>query len=393
MLDAIYDLNYHMSMKKILFRKLLTDYLTFFILALLSSSIIVWVFQAVNFLDIMIEDGRDYIVYINYSLLHFPKILAKLFSFVLFFSVFYVTIKYENNNELLIFWNFGIHKKELVNLVLRFSLVMTVIQIMLTSVLVPNSQDTAKSFLRKSTVNVFENFIKPQRFNDTIKNLTIYSEKKDSEGNLYNLYVKKKINDDEYQITYAKKGLFRNLNNTPYLVLFQGETISGKGKNTTKLKFLRSEFPLNNIETNTTTYKKTQELSTINLINCIKKINQVSINKINFADDQIENCSTRNLRSILKEIYKRIIIPFYIPLLMLVPYLLILISKENENFSKLKYATFFIGLSFIIFSETTIRLISTNSLLNYFLFGIPFLSIALLYMVLLKNFSFNHNST
>ena len=78
---------------------------------------------------------------------------------------------------------------------------------------------------------------------------------------------------------------------------------------------------------------------------------------------------------------------------MLVPYLLILISKENENFSKLKYATFFIGLSFIIFSETTIRLISTNSLLNYFLFGIPFLSVALLYMVLLKNFSFNHNST
>ena len=65
MLDAIYDLNYHISMKKILFRKLLTDYLTFFILALLSSSIIVWVFQAVNFLDIMIEDGSDDIIYIN----------------------------------------------------------------------------------------------------------------------------------------------------------------------------------------------------------------------------------------------------------------------------------------------------------------------------------------
>ena len=54
-------------MKKILFRKLLFDCFYFFIITLLSTSIIIWVFQAVNFLDIMIEDGRDYLVYINYS--------------------------------------------------------------------------------------------------------------------------------------------------------------------------------------------------------------------------------------------------------------------------------------------------------------------------------------
>ncbi len=379
-------------MKKILFRKLLTDYLTFFVLALLSSSIIVWVFQAVNFLDIMIEDGRDYIIYINYSLLHFPKILAKLYPFVLFFSLFYMTIKYENNNELLIFWNFGVHKTELINLILKLSIIMTIIQVILTSILVPKSQDTAKSFLRKSTVNVFENFIKPQRFNDTIKNLTIYSEKKDLEGNLYNIYVKKKINDDEYQVTYAKRGLFKDLNKIPYLVLFKGETINGKGNNTTKLKFLKSEFPLNDIESNATTYKKTQELSTFNLLKCIKKLNKVSLNKINYVYDEIENCSIKNFRSIHKEIYKRIIIPFYIPLLMLVPYILITTSKESEKFSKLKYLTFFIGLFFIIFSETTIRLISTNDLFNYFISSIPLLSISLLYILFLKKFNINPKS-
>ena len=67
-------------MKKILFRKLLIDYLSFFLITLLGSSIVVWVFQAVNYLDIMIEDGRDYTIYINYSLLNFPKILSKLFT-------------------------------------------------------------------------------------------------------------------------------------------------------------------------------------------------------------------------------------------------------------------------------------------------------------------------
>ena len=160
-------------MKKILFRKLLLDYMSFFLIALFSSSIIIWVFQAVNFLDIMIEDGRDYIVYINYSLLNFPKIISKLFPFVIFFSLFYVTLKYEANNELMIFWNFGINKIQLINFIFKISIFLLFIQIILTSIIVPKSQDLARSFLRTSTISFYDNFIKPQRFNDTIKGVTI----------------------------------------------------------------------------------------------------------------------------------------------------------------------------------------------------------------------------
>ena len=89
-------------MKKILFRKLMSDYLIFLSLALLSTGIVIWVFQAVNYLDIMIEDGRDYLVYINFSILNFPKTISKIYPFILFFSLFYITVKYELNNELII---------------------------------------------------------------------------------------------------------------------------------------------------------------------------------------------------------------------------------------------------------------------------------------------------
>ena len=178
-------------MKKILFRKLLIDYLSFFLIALLGSSIVVWVFQAVNYLDIMIEDGRDYTIYINYSLLNFPKILSRLFPFVLFFSIYHITSKFEYNNELLILWNFGVNKIELINFIFRFSLILMIVQLIFSSLIIPKSQDIARSFLRASTVNFFGNFIKPQRFNDTIKDVTIYSERKDDNGNLFNLYLKK----------------------------------------------------------------------------------------------------------------------------------------------------------------------------------------------------------
>ena len=63
-------------MKKILFRKLLLDCLTFFLITLLSTSVIIWVFQAVNYLDIIVEDGRDFVVYLKYSLFNFQKIIS-----------------------------------------------------------------------------------------------------------------------------------------------------------------------------------------------------------------------------------------------------------------------------------------------------------------------------
>ena len=371
-------------MKKILFRKLLIDYLSFFLIALLGSSIVVWVFQAVNYLDIMIEDGRDYTIYINYSLLNFPKILSKLFPFVLFFSIFHITSKFENNNELIILWNFGVTKIELINFIFRFSLILMIIQITLSSLIIPKSQDLARSFLRTSTVNFFGNFIKPQRFNDTIKNMTIYSEKKDNEGNLYNLYLKKQMGRNNFQLTYAKKGIFKEFNKTPVLILYNGATITGKNDKITNFSFSKSNFPLNNFKTNTITQKKTQELSSFQLFQCLTFLQ----NKKKIEENKIENCSKKNLHNIYKELYKRFLIPFYIPLLVLIPFLLTLSSKENSNYSKLKTITFLIGIVFIILSETSIKLISAIYFNNIIISLIPFLFLFFLYVIFVKKTNF-----
>ena len=46
-------------MKKIIYRKLAKDCLKFFLLTILTISTIIWVLQAVNFLDFVIEDEKD----------------------------------------------------------------------------------------------------------------------------------------------------------------------------------------------------------------------------------------------------------------------------------------------------------------------------------------------
>ena len=371
-------------MKKILFRKLLSDCLVFFLITLFSVGIIIWVFQAVNFLDIIVEGGRDYLVYLNFSLLSFPKVISKLIPFVLFFSFLFVIAKYELKNELIIFWNFGINKIELIHFFVKFSFLIMLIQIFLTVLVVPKAQDSARSFLRTSNINYLEGFVKPRVFNDAVKGLTIYSNSKNKNGDLEEIYLKKGSGSN-FQITYAKKGIFKKIGNNQFLELDSGETISVNGDKIASFKFSKTDFNLSNFEDNTTTYKKTQEVATLDLIKCYHNLENLKIFDID-KNFEVENCRLDNVDNILKELYKRIIIPMYIPVLILISLLLIFKSKENTNYPRYRILIFLIGLSTVIISEMTIRLIREDFFENIKFFIIPIILIISLYTMYLVKF-------
>ena len=366
-------------MKKLLYRKLFVDYMSFFILALIISTLIIWIFQAVNFLDIMIEDGREYNVYINYALLNFPKIFSKLLPLVLFFSIYFILTRYEQNNELIIFWNFGVSKIQFTNFILKLSIILLLVQIFLMNIVVPKSLDKARSFLSNSNIDFVGSFIKPKRFNDTIKGVTIYSEKNDEDDFLYNLYIKKNINNG-FELTYAKKGIFTKKNSLPVLILYDGETTRNVNQKFTKFNFSKSDFLLANLNANTVTHRKTQQMDTIDILLCISRLyNLKTITLFNNTKKQIINCSTDNKLALLKELYKRLIVPFYIPILTLTPYILIFTSKENSNYSKIKLFVFLIGVLIIIFSEGIIRFVSEELSENIFILFSPFFIFILFY--------------
>ena len=369
-------------MKKILFRKLLKDCMIFFMITLISASIIIWVFQAVNFLDIMIEDGRSYKVYISYALLNFPKIISKILPFSLFFSFCYILAKYELNNELIVFWNNGVDKLTLINFFLKFSIVITLTQILLTTFVVPKSQELSRTFIRTSNIDFLDSFIKPKKFNDTIKNLTIYADKKDKNGNLENIYLKKG-DENNFQITYAKRGKFLIKGNVKVLALENGQTINGLNNKITNFNFSKFDLNLSNISSNTTTSYKTQELSSKILFNCAKNLEKIKGKKNNNENNFTLNCNLRNLNNVYKELYKRLIIPSYLPILIIISLILIIKSKESINYLNFRILIFLFGLTIIIFSETSIKLISDELLKNYKLFFMPIIIFLIIYSTIL----------
>lgn len=373
-------------MKKIIFRKLLSDCLFFFIISLISTSVIIWIFQAVNFLDIIIEDGRDYLIYLNYSLLNFPKIISKIIPFTIFFSFFYILNKYENSNELIIFWTYGITKLQIINFFLFFSFLLVLLQILLTNFVIPFSQDQARSILRKSDINYFDNFMKPKKFNDTVKNLTIYIENKVDKTKLEKIYIKKNSDINNSQITYAQSGELKKIGDRTILVLYDGSTINYINNKITKFNFSQSDYDLSKFESNTTTYIKTQETPTLLLTKCL--FNLLNLDLMNTKNFQGPNCRKENLNNIYKELYKRFIIPFYISSIILISLLMINNPRENLSYSRNKVFIFLLGLTIIIFSETTLGYINYN-LINNLLFSVfPFLLGIIIYILFILKFRF-----
>jgi len=329
----------------------------------------------------MIEDGRNYNIYFNYTLLNFPKIISRILPFALFFSFSYTFLKYENNNELIIFWNHGINKMDIVNFFFLVSIFIMLIQILMLSIVIPKSQQLAKSKLRSSNVDYFESLIKPKKFNDTIKELTIYAEDKGDNGELKNIYIKKNNGKKGFQITFAKKGVFELKGNKKVLVLYDGQTLNQKSDNITNFNFSQSDFGLTNMNSHLITHEKIQEQSTLTLINCMQHILKIK------RFDKIECKGPRN---IYKELFKRIINPFYLPVLILTSLLLILTSKENLKYNKNKYKILFTGFGIIVLSESSLNYITSYLFKNILILILPIVIILINYFIFIYKLKFSY---
>jgi len=377
-------------MKKIVYRKIAKDCTKFFLTTIFTISLIIWVLQAVNYLDFVIEDGHGFIVYFKYTLLSFPKILSRIFPFAIFLSFAYIFLKYENKNELVIFWNFGIKKINFINFFIKLSFFFVLLSLLLNAVIVPLSQDKARSFIRSSDLEFFESILKPKKFIDIIKNLTIYFDEKGEDGVLKNIFLNDKSSETKSQTTFANTGILKKLGNTRLLILYDGIRINYINGNISEFKFSKTDFNISKYTSNTTTHQKTQENSTLELITCSLVLNNLA-KKLKFTEIKvINNCLYENLKNIYEELYSRLLKPFYITFLITITLLFILKSKDHPSFNSNKLKIYIFGFLFMIFVESTSNFVTTNLLQNLFLLILPFLFILIIYIYFLGTLRVKH---
>ena len=366
-------------MKKLLFAHFLKDTLFFFLLMSLSLGLIVWVIQAVNYLDFITEDGHGLYVYFSYSLFNFPKIIHRILPFVFFVSLFYQINKYELKNELIIFWAAGVSKLQFIKVILSFSLIFFFFQLVIGAFISPIGQDKARNFIRNSNIDFFPSLFQEGKFIDVVQNLSIFIETEKPQGIFNNIFLKEiKVNGSSAsRIIYAKSGYMKNEEDKRTLELIDGNVINVDSMNSNNFSFEKIDFDLTRYTSKSISIPKIQELNNGLLIKCLNYYLQDKANELinkNFT------CNKSSIKNVKQELFKRFYKPIYLPLLSIIACLFFFISKENEKFTLYKYIIFSSGIITIVFSEISLRY-SSNSILGlYFFVVFPLLIILGLYI-------------
>ena len=360
-------------MNKLIYRKLSLDILSFFLVASLSITLIVWVIQAVNFLDIVSEDGHSLKVYFSYTILNLPRIFSKILIFVFFISAFYIINKYEENNEILVFWTNGVKKISFINFVFKLSFFFVILQLVLSIIIVPYTQNLGRTYLKDSNIDFLPTLISEKKFINIFSNLTIFVEEYNKNGNIEKIFIHEKINDKDSKIIIAENAKIIKLGEKYKISLLNGGIANINGENIYNINFKKTEYDLSKFTTKSITHPKIQEISSLQLIDCFN----------NFDPNKNNICKDRKLKSIAEEMFKRFIVPFYIFILSLISSSLILKPKKNFYLKYYKFIIFILGFLVTIISQLSFKFISQSKNIDTLVILTPIFLISFYYIFLL----------
>ena len=370
-------------LKNKIYNHITIEILKNFITILLTFTAIAWTVRAVNFLDLMIEDGFSAGIYFKYSLLNISTIITRFIPLSFLLALTITIAKFERQKELLILWTAGLSKIKITYVLFGVAFFIALVQIFLSLIINPFALNKSRSILRDTDTKQVNSILKSNDFSDTFKGVTFYIEKKNSNDELINIFIKDRngslntlvseAEGSKNTTIIAKRGFVERKK----LILFEGIIQTLNKKNEIKnVNFEKTELSMGSFTTRTIVKPKVQETSSYKLFQCLLNTDTSII---------IQNCSlTDNKKSATEALARRLGMPLYIPLISVITsFLLIYKKKKKYNFLR-KYIIFVFGFLVLIFAEIILKY-TGFSLLNFSLyFFLPLVLFLMLYLILLK---------
>ena len=350
-----------------------------FLVILFGLSIIAWTVRAVNFLDLIVENGYSIVTYFQYSFLNLVAILTKLIPLSFLLSLMIFLVKQIQDNEFIILWTSGVKKLKIVNLLFFVSIFVLFFYIIFSAFVTPYALNKSRNLLNKEGFNSFLPTIRVQQFSDSFIGFTFIVEEK-FENEVKNVFMYDKSNalknltSNQSETTattvIAKEGIVKDRK----MFLFDGSIITTNRNNGENdiVKFEQINIDLKNLKTGTIKQFKFQETSSINLVNCI--INPSAI---------IINCNENVNSEIITVLNRRFFLPFYMPVVALICSFLLIKAQSKKNYFLNKYSIFVLGFLVLIYSELIIRFTGISKVIGTLFVISPFILIPIIYLFLI----------
>lgn len=331
-------------LKNKLYQYFILSFFKNFCLIIISLSTLMLLTQAARFLSLITEQGNSTLVYINFVILNYPRIMEKTIILSFLISIFFTISKLQNDQELNIYWYSGVSKFNIVKLILLISFVIFIFNLLLSIGIGPYFANKSRQIIASSDFTFINSLVREKNFNTPLKNLTVYVDSNDQKGNLKKIF----IHENDRTIV-AKEGRVIKKNNAIFLELNDGNSLEKIDDKINAINFEELIFDFSKFKPKNLTYPKFSERSFFWLL--------YNVNNSEFRKDEIRH-----------EINARIIKPFFIFLLAIFSSF-ILYAKEDKNKYNTRKFIFFISFILIVLNEVFLNFSSKNLLtsLSYFL--------------------------
>ena len=363
-----------------IYRNYLVQICKTFLIILFGLSVIALTVRAVNFLDLIVDSGYDVTTYFKYSILNLFGVAPKFIPLSFLLALIIFILKHKQNSEFVILWTSGVKKVYLVHLFFITSTIILTLYLVFTTLITPLALNKSRLLLSTENYSSFIPTVRTQQFSDSFKGFTFIVEKKIN-NELKNIFLHdkgnnlKNLSSNTSKISSTTILAESGIANDKMLVMFNGQIISTKENFENEIiKFEQLNIDLSSLSNTTIKKPKVQETDTISLVKCY--FDKSSI--------QTAFCNEDFKKEILSTLNRRIIIPFYIPVLSLICSLLLIKSKKNffQNLS-----IFFCSFLIILFTELAVRYTGINSFILYTFILMPFSLLFILYTFLIYKFS------
>jgi lipopolysaccharide export LptBFGC system permease protein LptF len=357
-----------------IYQNFLVEIIKNFFLLLFIFSLIALTVRAVNFLDLIVDSGYPISTYFAYSLLNLFGLVPKFIPISFLITLMMFILKH-NEGEFVILWTSGVDKIKIINIMLLSSILILIFYIIFSSVLSPSALNKSRQLLGNDKFNSFLPTVRSKQFGDTFIGLTfIVDKKKDTE--IENVFLHdtannlKGLSSDSSNTSsttvIAKKGVVDKRK----LSLIDGQIISSKrnSEDNELISFDLLNIDLKNFVTSTIKKPKIQETSTIKILDCLlsKEIND-------------EFCNNNSKKEITPNLIRRLILPLYIPTIVLICSFLIL---KNRKIYLNKFFIFLYSLSILVFSELFLRFTGLSPMIKFIYIFFPIIIFSILYLIL-----------
>ena len=331
------------------------EFLKNYLSILFAFGIIIWITQAVRLLDLISEDGNSISTYFLFIISTLPKIISRILIIIFFISLIVTISRFENYNELRVIWFSGLDKKKFINNLVKYSFLLSLLIILIRLFVVPFFSNYSRNLLLNSEVGSIAPLIKENNFNNPLKEITVYVRKKNQINELDEIILFE-INGEKTKTIIAKSGVIINENNKNLIVLVDGsiQEKNSSGK-ISIIDFDKITLDLKQYNKKTSDYFKFHEMFSFQLIEKL------------IGDDEIRK------KDIISELSYRVILPLFIPSLVILGFCLIAINRELINSSLIKTVIFLAGIFIIFIGEILLNLSSKINHIDLFLIISPFL--------------------